>query len=163
MFLAIGQVLPFITGQIPQIGAMLLPMHFPIFLCAFFCGARWAALIGFICPLLRSVLFGMPVMFPTGIAMAFELLGYGLITGLVYRSGRRDSLLWIYASLLCGMLGGRIIWGIAQVILMSAGGAEAFTFQMFLARGFLNAIPGIIAQLILVPIIVKSLNRQTMI
>lgn len=161
MFLAAGQVLPFITGQIPQIGSMLLPMHFPIFLCAFFCGPRYAALIGLICPLLRSVLFGMPAMFPTAAAMAFELCGYGLITDLVYRAGKQDSLLWIYVSLHCGMLGGRIIWGIAQTILLGASGAQAFTFQMFLARGFLNAIPGIIAQLILVPLLVKALNRHT--
>jgi len=160
MFLALGQVLPFITGQIPQIGSALLPMHFPIFLCAFFCGPRYAALVGFLCPLLRSVLFGMPVLFPTGIAMAFELCGYGLITGLVYRMGKPDSIAWIYVSLLAGMLGGRVIWGIAQTILMSTSGNEAFTFQMFLARGFANAMIGIIAQLILIPVIVKALNRH---
>ena len=33
MFLAIGLVLPFLTGQIPRIGSMLLPMHIPVFLC----------------------------------------------------------------------------------------------------------------------------------
>ncbi|MDO4354782.1 MAG: ECF transporter S component, partial [Clostridia bacterium] len=29
MFLALGLVLPLLTGQLPQIGSMLLPMHIP--------------------------------------------------------------------------------------------------------------------------------------
>ena len=33
MFMAIGLVLPFFTGQIPQIGSMPLPMHLPVLLC----------------------------------------------------------------------------------------------------------------------------------
>ena len=42
MFLAIGLVLPFFTGQIPQIGNMLLPMHIPVLLCGLICGWQWA-------------------------------------------------------------------------------------------------------------------------
>ncbi|MDO4573109.1 MAG: ECF transporter S component, partial [Clostridia bacterium] len=38
MFLALGLVLPFLTGQIPQIGNMLLPMHIPVLLCGLICG-----------------------------------------------------------------------------------------------------------------------------
>ena len=38
MFLAAGLVLPFVTGQIPQIGSMLLPMHLPVLLCGLVCG-----------------------------------------------------------------------------------------------------------------------------
>ncbi|MBQ9328461.1 MAG: ECF transporter S component [Solobacterium sp.] len=163
MFLAVGQVLPFITGQIPAIGQMLLPMHFPIFLCAFIVGPRYAAIIGFICPLLRSVLFGMPVMFPNGIGMAFELMAYGAITGIVYRALNTKGLAGIYLALIFGMMGGRVVWGIAQTILLGASGAEAFTFEAFLAKGFLNAIPGIVAQLILIPSIVYSLQKQSIV
>lgn len=35
LFLALALVLPFLTGQIPQIGAMMTPMHFPVLLCGF--------------------------------------------------------------------------------------------------------------------------------
>ena len=160
MFLAIGQVLPFITGQIPQIGSMLLPMHFPIFLCAFVCGPYYAAIVGFICPLLRSILFGMPVMFPNGIGMAFELCAYGLITGTVYKLFRKKSLANIYAALICGMIGGRIVWGLVQTIMMSVSGGNTFTFAAFIARGFTNAIPGIIAQLLIIPFLVRFLENQ---
>ena len=75
--LALCLVLPFITGQIREIGNMLCPMHLPVLLCGFLCGWPYGLAIGFIAPLLRSVLFGMPPLFPTALAMAFELAGYG--------------------------------------------------------------------------------------
>lgn len=81
MFVAIGVVLPFFTGQIPQIGNMLLPMHIPVLLCGLICGWQYGGMVGFILPLLRTMLFGMPVLYPTGIAMAFELAAYGLVIG----------------------------------------------------------------------------------
>ena len=77
LYLAIALVLPFLTGQIPQIGSMLCPMHIPALLCGFVCGWGWGLAVGFIAPLLRSVLFGMPDMFPTAVSMAFELAVYG--------------------------------------------------------------------------------------
>lgn len=159
LFLAIGQVLPFITGQIPQIGAMLLPMHFPVFLCAFFCGPQYSALIGFICPLLRGILFGMPALFPNGTAMAFELMTYGFVTGAVYARFKEKSLAAVLISLIAGMLGGRAVWGIAEIILLGIRGT-GFTVPMFLAGAFVNAVPGIIAQLILIPLIVRLLSRR---
>ena len=78
MFLAIGLVLPFFTGQIPQVGSMMLPMHIPVLLCGLICGWKYGLMVGFVLPPLRSVLFGMPPLFPTGAAMAFELAAYGL-------------------------------------------------------------------------------------
>ena len=156
MFLALGQVLPFITGQIPEIGKMLSPMHYPVFLCAFFCGPKYAALIGFICPLLRGVLFGMPVLYPNGIAMAFELMTYGFITGTVYERFKEKNLKAVLISLVAGMLGGRAVWGIAELILLGVFG-NGFTLEMFLAGAFVNAIPGIIAQIILIPLIVMAI------
>lgn len=73
MFLALGFVLPFFTGQIPQIGNMLLPMHLPVLLCGLICGWQYGLVIGLCLPLVRSMIFGMPPIFPTGIAMTFEL------------------------------------------------------------------------------------------
>lgn len=62
MFLAIGLVLPFFTGQIKEIGNMLLPMHLPVFLCALICGWQYGTAVGFIMPILRFALFFMPRM-----------------------------------------------------------------------------------------------------
>ena len=67
MFLALAYVLPFFTGQVPQIGSMLCPMHIPVLLCGFLCGAPWGLMVGFIAPILRSFVLGMPPMFPTAI------------------------------------------------------------------------------------------------
>ncbi|MGN1389834.1 MAG: ECF transporter S component [Bulleidia sp.] len=158
MFLALGLVLPFLVLQIPSIGAMLLPMHWPVFLAAYVCGGRYAALIGFLCPLLRSVLFGMPAMYPNAIAMAFELAAYGAVTGSIYHHSETKDLKAIYFSLVSGMLIGRIVWGIAETLLLGTG-ENHFTFQAFLAGGFISALPGILLQLILLPVLVNRLRK----
>jgi len=159
MLLAVGQVLPFITGQIPQIGKMLCPMHFPILLCGFFCGWQYGAVIGFICPLLRSFLFGMPVLYPSAVGMAFELLTYGLVAGLISKKLGTDKIWEIYVSLISAMLCGRIVWGLAQIVLLGIQG-NAFTFSAFLAGGFVNAFPGIILQLAFIPVLVRIYKQK---
>lgn len=108
--LALCLVLPFLTGQIPQIGNTLSPMHIPVLLCAFLCGPWYAAIIGAIAPLLRFMLFGMPPLFPTGVAMCFELFTYGAVAGIMYRLLPRKAL-HVYVSLITAMIAGRIVWG----------------------------------------------------
>lgn len=158
MFMAIGLVLPFFTGQIPQIGNMLLPMHIPVLLCGLICGWQYGLAVGFVLPPLRYVLFGMPVLFPTGIAMAFELATYGLVIGLAYSRSRWQCVISLYRCMILAMLAGRVVWGIAQVLLLGLSGS-IFSWQMFMAGAFLNAIPGIVLQLILIPAIMVALNR----
>lgn len=158
MFLAVGLVLPFMTGQIPQIGNMLLPMHLPVFLCGLICGWQYGLVVGFILPLLRNALFGMPMLFPTGIAMAFELATYGLVVGLAYSHSRWKCVIALYRSLILAMLTGRVVWGFVQILLLGIGGSS-FTWQMFLAGALLNAIPGIALQLVLIPAVMVALNR----
>lgn len=158
MFIAIGIMLPFVTGQIPQIGNMLLPMHIPIFLCGLICGWQYGAAVGFTVPVFRSMLFGMPVLFPTASAMAFELMTYGLVAGFLYAHSRWQCVVALYRSIIAAMFAGRIVWGIAQIIFLGIGRA-GFTWGMFMAGAFFNAIPGIILQLILIPAVMTVLNR----
>ena len=106
--LALALVLPFLTGQIPQIGSALCPMHIPVLLCGFLCGWPWGLAVGFIAPLLRSVLFSMPPMVPGAVA---SIAGNG------------------------------------------------FTFAAFLSGAITTAIPGIIVQLVLIPVIVYALEK----
>ena len=103
LFLALAFVLPMITGHVPQVGNMLCPMHFPILLCGFVLGGPWGLAVGFIAPLLRSVLFGMPPMFPVAISMAFELATYGFVSGVVYRRVQH-TLPMMFATLLSAMV-----------------------------------------------------------
>ncbi|MCM1112965.1 MAG: ECF transporter S component [Muribaculum sp.] len=158
MFVAIGLVLPFLTGQVPQIGKMLLPMHIPVLLCGLICGWQYGLVVGFILPLLRYFLFSMPILFPTGIGMSLELATYGLVVGLLYSRSRWQCVIALYRSMVIAMISGRVVWGVAQIFLLGISGS-AFTWQMFLAGAFLNAIPGIILQLILIPAIMVALNR----
>jgi len=158
MFLAIGLLLPFLTGQIPQIGMMLLPMHVPVLLCGLICGWRYGAGVGFILPLMRSFLFGMPMMFPIAVAMAFELAVYGLVIGFLYGRSRWQCVVALYRSLICAMIAGRVVWGVAMVALLGINGG-AFSFQMFIAGAVVNAIPGIALQLVFIPAIMVALNR----
>ncbi len=158
MFMAIGIVLPFFTGQIPQIGNMLLPMHIPVFLCGLICGWQYGAAVGFILPLMRSILFSMPPLFPNATAMAFELLTYGLVAGFLYSRSRWQCIIALYRSIIIAMIAGRMVWGIAEIVLLGISGST-FTWGAFMAGAFLNAIPGIMVQLILVPAVMVALNR----
>ena len=162
MFLALGLVLPLLTGQIQQIGNMMLPMHIPVFLCGLICGWRYGAAVGFLAPLLRSVTFGMPPMYPVAAAMAFELAVYGGAAGFLYHSVKRQSVGVLYRSMVLAMLAGRAVWGIAEVVLLGLRG-NAFTWQAFLAGAFLNAIPGIILQLLLIPAVMVALDKAGLI
>ena len=155
--LALCLVLPFLTGQIPQIGSALSPMHIPVLLAGFLCGPWWAMAVGAVAPLLRFFLFYKPPLYPTGLAMCFELAAYGLVSGLLYRAlPKRVGN--IYVSLLAAMLAGRVVWGIARVILSGVSG-EPFTWEMFMAGAFLKAIPGIVVHIALIPLLVMALKR----
>ncbi|MBE5787642.1 MAG: ECF transporter S component [Clostridiales bacterium] len=155
--LALCLVLPFLTGQIPEIGSMLCPMHIPVLLCGFLCGPVWAGIVGAIAPLLRFTIFGMPPILPTGVAMCFELLTYGLLSGLLYRLLPKKPH-FVYASLLIAMLCGRLVWGTARLIIAGLT-PHGFSWALFLADGFTGAIPGIILQIILIPVLVIALQR----
>lgn len=159
MFLALAMVLPFLTGQIKQFGNALCPMHIPVLLCGFFCGPWYGLAIGTIAPLLRFVLFGMPPLMPTGVAMCFELAAYGFAAGMLYKLLPK-KIPYIYVSLIGAMLIGRAVWGCAMLVLTGLGKAE-FGWQAFLSGAFLNAIPGIILHIVLIPILVMALKKHT--
>lgn len=158
MLFALGLVLPFLTGQIPQIGSMLLPMHIPALLCGLICGWKYGLFLGFALPLVRSVLFGMPPIYPTATAMAFELATYAVVAGLVYNKEGYYCIRSLYRSLLLAMVAGRVVWGGVMVVLMGVKG-NAFTWGAFMADALLNAIPGIILQLVLIPALMLALNK----
>lgn len=158
LMLALCFLLPFLTGQIPTIGSALSPMHIPVFLCGFLCGMPWAPIVGFIAPLLRSVLLGMPPLFPTGVCMAFELTAYGLATALLSRR-LSGSLIKNYIVLIVAMLCGRVVWGLAAWVFYGLAG-NAFTMPMFIAGAFTNAVPGIICHLVVIPPLVHALRKS---
>ncbi|MBQ7863862.1 MAG: ECF transporter S component [Lachnospiraceae bacterium] len=162
LFLALGIVLPFLTGQIPEIGSMLLPMHIPVLLCGFLCNWSFGLAVGFITPLLRSLLFGMPPMFPKAVAMAFELAAYGALAGLFYRLLPLKNTLRIYLSLIGSMLGGRIVYGLVCIPLMGLARVP-YSFAIFFTSAFTEALPGIVVQLLLIPALLLALQKAHLI
>ena len=156
MFLALAYVMPFLTGQIPEFGSMLCPLHIPVLLCGFICGWPWGLAVGFIAPLFRSFILGMPPMFPTAVCMAFELATYGTVSGLMHNILPRSKD-YIYCSLITAMIVGRIIWGITMFACLGLNGGN-FTLAAFIAGAFTNALPGIIVQIILIPVLVMLLD-----
>lgn len=160
LFLALAYVMPFLTGQVPEIGSKLCPLHIPVLLCGFVCGPIWGALVGFVAPLFRALTLGVPVLFPKAVCMAFELAAYGAVTGLMHRLLPRKKP-YIYLSLLTAMVVGRLIWGAAMYVCMGIKGG-AFTLAAFVAGAFTNAIPGIVIQIILIPILVMLLDSPKM-
>ena len=157
LFLALAYVMPFLTGQIPEIGAMLCPMHIPVLLCGFICSGPWGIVVGFAAPLLRSLILGMPPMFPTAVCMAFELATYGAVSGFMHKYLPKKKI-YIYCSLVTAMIVGRIVWGAAMFVCLGMSGGN-FTFAAFLAGAVTDAVPGIIVQLVLVPVLVMLLDN----
>ena len=155
--LALCMLLPFVTMQIPEIGSALSPMHIPVLLCGLICGWPYGLVVGFVAPVLRFLIFGMPPIFPTGLAMAFELAAYGTISGILYRMLPK-KLPSLYLSLIAAMLCGRIVWGIVSLILLNISGG-AFTFMAFLTGAFINAVPGIICHIIVIPLLVLAVQK----
>jgi len=156
MFLALAFLLPFLTFQMGQLGQTFLPMHLPVLLCGFICGGPWGLAVGFIAPLLRSVALSMPPMYPTAVAMAFELAAYGLLAGLFYKLFPK-KIGFIYVSLILAMIGGRIVWSLVSLVLYGIAGT-AFTWEMLMSGAFLQAVPGIIIQIVLIPAIMIALQ-----
>ena len=157
MFIALAFVMPFFTGQIPQIGSKLCPMHIPVILCGYICGAPWGLVVGFISPLLRSVTLGMPTLFPKAVAMAFELAAYGFMSGLLYRKLPKNKLN-IYVSLVTSMIVGRLVWGIVQLCCVGFD-VSKFSLTAFWTGAVADAVPGIIIQIVLIPVLVMALEK----
>jgi len=162
--LLLCMILPLLTGQIPQIGMALAPMHIPVLLCGFITGPAYAMIIGLVAPLLRMMIFGMPMPF-MAITMSFELAVYGLAAGILFKVFPK-KVVFIYVSLITAMLLGRIVWGIVAMQLASVAifpalpmGWVQFGWSEFISAAFVTAVPGIIAHIVIIPIIVIALQK----
>ena len=169
LFLALGWLMPFLTGQIAEFGNMLLPMHIPVMLAGFILGPAYGALLGFITPLTRSLIFGMPPILPTGLAMCFELMSYGFICGALFMLLTKyikkfPTIVNVYISLVSAMIFGRLVWGLAYFLFnFAVADAAPFTGIFFLTEAFANAWPGILVQLVLIPALIQLLYSQKLI
>lgn len=160
MFLALAMVLPLLTGQMKTFGKMLCPMHIPVILCGFFCGPLAALGVGFIAPIMRFFIFGKPDIIPNGFGMAFELAAYGFFSGFFYKILPKKNIS-VYISLIIAMILGRIVWGLTEFLMLNLGWIDAFGISAFISGSILGSIPGILVQIIIIPILVMALKKYT--
>lgn len=159
LFLAMGMVLPLFTAQIKEVGDSLLPMHLPVLLCGLICGPGYGFAVGLILPFLRSMVFSMPPLYPNAIWMALEMAAYGGVIGWLYRRFPSRRLKYLYLSLIIAMVAGRLVWGLSKAILLGLG-HQTFTLQAFLMGGVIDALPGILLQLVMIPAVMTFLHRK---
>ena len=113
--------------------------------------------VGLVAPVLRSLIFGMPPMFPVAVCMSVELATYGAVAGLLY-SKFPQTKVSVYISLLTAMAAGRLVWGAAR-FLCAGLDVSAFGLGAFWAGAVTTAIPGIIVQILLIPVLVMTLKK----
>lgn len=153
LMIALGIVIPMVFHLFGGTGPVFLPMHIPVLLGGFLLPPQFAILLGIVTPLLSSVLTGMPVMFPMGIIMAFELGFYSLTASIVFRKFK----LSIIPSLIISMIAGRIVAGIVVFILASVFGLKMNAIA-FVKGAVITGVPGIIIQIILIPALLYALK-----
>ena len=90
-------------------------------------------------------------------SMAFELAVYGFLTGFLYNRMPTKKIN-IYLSLIISMVAGRLVWGAVQLCCVGFDVSE-FSLSTFWAGAVANALPGIIIQLVLIPVLVMALER----
>ncbi len=160
ILLALGWVLPFITAQNGELGNMFNLIHIPTLITGFVLGPLYGLVIGFITPITRSLLFGMPPLYPMAFSMAFEMATYGLISGLLLYIFKKNikTIVSIYLSLVIALICGKVVWGISRVI-FGYFGANQITFKIFIIDSFVKSFPGTIIQLILIPTIYFAVKK----
>ncbi|MGL4337865.1 MAG: ECF transporter S component [Turicibacter sp.] len=153
-FIALGLIVPQVFHMIGMGGPVFLPMHLPVLLCGFLLGPKYGVIVGLTTPIVSSLLTGMPVMYPVGITMVFELGTYGLIAGYLYQVKNKG----IFFSLILSMLIGRLVSGIMSFMLLTINGS-GFVLSGFFTASFVTSIWGITLQLLLIPTLIKALNH----
>lgn len=156
MFIAIGVVLPQAFHMIPNAGSVILPMHIPVLVAGFAVGPVLGAVCGFLTPLLSHLIFSMPPA-PVLPSMLCELSVYGFMTGLLNQIlTMKKGIVKNYVVLILSMLCGRVTYGILNALIFRAGN---YSLNAWLAAAFVTALPGIVIQLLLIPILVDRLQK----
>jgi niacin transporter len=158
ILIALGVLLPQIFHLIggSSLGSILLPMHIPVLLTGFIVGPLYGFLAGLLTPALSSLLTGMPPVSPPILfLMMFELPIYGLISGFLYNKNKLN----MFLSLITAMLLGRLSYGLGIIVLSKI-------FMLSIPKGItvwgavVTGLPGIILQIVLIPLTVKILEKR---
>lgn len=155
LFLALAILLPVAFHALGIGGRLFLPMHFPAFLAGLVVGPASGLIVGLLAPGISHLLNGMPPAYAVW-PMTFELIMYGLVAGLLYKKARWNMIVSLIVAMIVGRLAfGGAIWGLSRVMAMpyTAGG-------YFTGTAMVAGLPGIVLQLILIPILVIAIERR---
>jgi thiamine transporter ThiT len=158
--IALCVVLPMAFHAVPRGGNIFSPMHIPVFLAGLICGGGYGLLTGILGPLLSTLITGMPA-FGFMPVMIVELAAYGLFSGIAFHFIRTGHVYGdLYGSLLTAMIVGRIIAGCARALIFAPG---KFTMAAWISGYFVGTLPGIILQLVVIPLVYAALYRAGLI
>lgn len=157
LFIALGIVLPMAFHSVKGGGPIFLPMHLPILLGGLLVTPPFAIGIGLLTPLLSNLFTSMPPTFPMLPIMMVELAVYAFICSLVHVQFKLNYVL----ALVCAMVLGRLAAGVVVYILISAFSAKIPSVWLFMSGAVTKGLPGIIGQLILIPIIMYAVENYT--
>ena len=155
---ALCVVLPIAFHSIPNAGTVLLPMHIPVLLCGLICGWPYGLVCGLLGPFLSSFT-GMP---PLSVlpSMMVECGVYGMVSGLMMKFVRTGKpVADLYISMTAAMILGRVVAGFAKSLIFTPGVAPFAWVTTSLVMG----IPGIVIQLVVMPVLVMALTRAKLI
>jgi hypothetical protein len=165
LFIAISSILPLLFHGIAVggnlLGQLISPMHFPVLIAGIILGWKYGLAVGIISPLLNSVLFGTPPLYPIALAMALEIGTYGCIIGIISQYAHPFSrrIINIYFSLFIAMIAGRIVYGIFMATVMSIAG-NSYGLALFINAVVIKTLPGIILQFLIVPAAVMLIEQK---
>lgn len=157
LFLATAIIVPQIFHVFPGSGAIFLPMHLPVLLCGLILGWKYGMAVGLCAPIINSLVSGMPVMAKVPF-MTCELVAYGFMSGLLYHTLKLERVkikkvpLGVILSLVLALIFGRGVYALSLIVAMYLLNiAQASPIAVF--EAFVTGIPGIVIQLILIPIL----------
>lgn len=151
LFITLAIVVP-ILFHIFGLGAMLLPMFIPILLSGFFLNPFQAMIVGFVSPWLSTFLTGMPPLLPTAPLISIEGVAMAGIVSYFYRKQGRS----VWFSLILALLAERLVLIAAIYLIVPLFQLPA---ELLTITAFTMTLPGIVLQLILVPLLVLLVQR----
>lgn len=155
LFMAIGILLPVVFLQFGMSGSVFLPMHIPVLLTGFLLGEKEGLLVGLATPLLSSLMMGSAGSNHMLMITVLELACYGFLAGILYKRINLN----IFTSILLTMLLSQLF--VALTVFMMG---KIFGFNLdsssYVISAIYTGLPGIVMQLILIPLLIKPLERN---
>jgi len=150
---AFGITLP-VAFHAVGLGSKFLPMLLPLLLNGFLSTAPWAMLTGALVPLASGLITGMPPLYPP-VAMVMSVEGASMAgtAALIYRGFRPR----IWQGLALAVIVDRCA---SAALMWSIAGKFGLPPAALSIAAFLQALPGVALQIIVVPPVVRALSAR---